>query len=294
MMIKSTYDMAELFYLGVDTGGTQMRMAAVTFDGKLATPMLTAPTGKEFSADNFRDQLIQFHAQIKTMIGDHPIAAIGMGFTGLVGETSISQADFIPLLNQVNVVEIAEKNLGYPAKIENDARCFVLAEARFGAGRGARHVVGITLGTGVGGGVIIGGKLHRGANGNAGEVWSIPHRDKWMEYFISGAGLVKTFQEFGGKGDEIDAAKIAELARSGNEIAVSAFQSYGNDLTDLCETIRALIDPEIIVIGGSIAKARDIFGDDLIKKTSAHRTRIAWAELGTAAGVIGAASLNIP
>ncbi len=286
--------MQNLYYLGVDTGGTQMRMAAVTRDGKLATPMLAAPTGKEFSADNFRDQLIQLHTQIKAMIGDHPIAAIGMGFTGLVGENSISQADFIPLLSKVNVVEIAEKNLGYSAKIENDARCFVLAEARFGAGRGARHVVGITLGTGVGGGVIIDGKLHRGANGNAGEVWSAPHRGKWMEYFVSGSGLVQTFQELGGTGYEMDAAKIAELARNGNEIALAAFQSYGNDLADLCETIRALIDPEVIVIGGSIAKARDIFGDDLIKKTSARGTRIAWAELGTAAGVIGAASLNIP
>lgn len=292
-MIKSTHDMSDLFYLGVDTGGTQMRMAAVTQDGKLAMPMLAAPTGKEFSADHFRDQLIQFHVQIKTIIGAQPIAAIGMGFTGLVGETSISQADFIPLLNKINVVEIAQKNLGYPAKIENDARCFVLAEARFGAGRGARHVVGLTLGTGVGGGVIIDGKLHRGVNGNAGEVWSIPHRGKWMEYFISGTGLVKNFQELSGTEDEIDAAKIADLARSGNEIAVAAFQSYGNDLADLCETIRALIDPEIIVIGGSIAKAHDIFGDDLIKKTSARGTKIVWAELGTAAGVIGAASLNI-
>ena len=271
-----------------------MRMAAVTCNGKLATPMLAVPTGKEFSADNFQDQLVQLHTQILAIIGDHPIAAIGMGFTGLVEENSISAADFIPLLNQVNVVEIAQKNLGYPAKIENDARCFVLAEARFGAGRGACHVVGITLGTGVGGGVIIDGKLHRGANGNAGEVWSVPHRGKWMEYFVSGSGLVQTFQELGGTGNEIDAAKIAELARNGDAIALAAFQSYGADVGSLCETIRALLDPDVIVIGGSIANARDIFGDDLIKKTSARGTKIVWAELGTAAGVIGAASLNIP
>lgn len=285
--------MTEPYYLGVDTGGTQMRMAAVTHDGKLATPMLAVPTGKEFSADNFRDELVALHAQIKVMIGAHPIAAIGMGFTGLVGETGISQADFIPLLNNINVVEIAQKGLGYPAKIENDARCFVLAEARFGAGRGARHVVGITLGTGVGGGVIIDGKLHRGANGNAGEVWSIPHRGKWMEYFVSGSGLAQNFYEAGGTGDKIDAAKIADLARNGNEFALAAFQSFGADLANLCETIRALLDPEIIVIGGSIANARDVFGDKLIKKISEHGTKIAWAELGDAAGVIGAASLNI-
>ena len=115
-----------------------------------------------------------------------------------------------------------------------------------------------------------------------------------MEYFVSGSGLVQTFQELGGTSDEIDAAKIAELARKGNEIALAAFQSYGADVASLCETIRALLDPDVIVIGGSIANARDIFGDEVIKKTSARGTRIAWAELGAAAGVIGAASLNIP
>ena len=281
----------EPYYLGVDLGGTQMRMAAVTSDGALATPMFAVPTGKQFSAENLREQLQALHAQVQTEIRAQPIAAIGFGITGLVGATTLTAADFLPLLNGVNIVALAQDTLGYPPKIENDARCFVLAETRFGAARGARHVVGITLGTGAGGGVIVDGKLHRGANANAGEVWGMPLRDKWLEHFVSTAGLVRGYQEAGGKAEKVDAAKIAELARAGDEAARQAFQSYGTDVAVLCETIRALLDPEVIVIGGSIALARDVFGGELLKLTANFGLRIAWAELGTAAGVIGAASL---
>jgi glucokinase len=227
------------------------------------------------------------------VIATYPIAALGIGITGLVSTTSISQADFLPLLNGVNIVELAEQAIGLPTKIENDARCFVLAETRFGAARGARHVVGITLGTGAGGGVIVDGKLHRGANNNAGEIWSIPLRDQWLEYFVSTTGLVQGYQNAGGEQREVDAEKIAELARNGDAAARAAFQFYGTDVAVLCETIRALLDPEVVVIGGSIAQARDVFGEELLQRVAARGPRIAWAALGTAAGVIGAASLHL-
>lgn len=283
----------EPYYLGVDLGGTQMRMAAVTAAGVLATPMFAVPTGKQFSAENLHDHLQALHAQVQTEIRAQPIAAIGFGITGLVGTTTLTAADFLPLLNGVNIVALAQESLGYPAKIENDARCFVLAETRFGAARGARHVVGITLGTGAGGGVIVDGKLLRGAHANAGEIWSIPLRDKWLEHFVSTAGLVQGYKDAGGEAVEVDAAKIAELARVGDDAARAAFQSYSADVAILCETIRALLDPDVVVIGGSIAQARDVFGEELLQRVAEHGPRIAWAELGTAAGVIGAATLNL-
>lgn len=280
-------------FLGVDLGGTQMRMAAVNMNGELVTPMFAVLTGKQFTPQNFHDNLQTLHAQVLEVIASHPIAALGIGITGLVSATSISQADFIPLLNGVNIVELVQQAIGLPTKIENDARCFVLAETRFGAARGARHVVGVTLGTGAGGGVIIDGKLHRGANGNAGEIWSIPLRDQWLEYFVSNTGLVHGYQKAGGEVANVDAAKIAELARNGDAAAITAFQSYGADLAVLCETIRALLDPEVVVIGGSIAQAHDVFGEDLLQRVAEKGPRIAWAKLGTAAGVIGAASLHL-
>ncbi len=285
--------MSNLYHLGVDLGGTQMRMAAVARTGELVTPMFSVPTGKQFTAENFCASLQSLHTQIQDEIGAHPLAALGLGSTGLVNETSISQADFLPLLNNVNIVELAQQTLGLPAKIENDARCFVLAETRFGAARGARHVIGITLGTGVGGGVIVDGKLQRGAHNNAGEIWSIPLRGKWLEHFVSTAGLVQSYKDAGGEVIEVDAAAIAALARAGDCAAQAAFQSYGADVALLCETIRALLDPDVVVIGGSIAQARDVFGEGLLQRVAEHGPRIVWAELGTAAGVIGAAVLNL-
>jgi predicted NBD/HSP70 family sugar kinase len=280
-------------YLGVDLGGTQMRMAAVTDDGQLATPMFAVPTGKQFAADDLRTQLAALHAQVRAVGGTPPSVAIGFGITGLVREPTLSASDFLPCLNDLDIVALAQETLGYPAKIENDARCFVLAETRFGAARGARNVVGITLGTGAGGGVIVDGKLHRGAHANAGEIWSMPLRDKWLEHFVSTAGLVQGFQDAGGQEENVDAARIAVLARAGNVAAQTAFHSYGADVALACETIRALLDPEVIVIGGSIAQARDVFGEDFAKRIAKLEQRITWAELGTAAGVIGAASLNM-
>lgn len=270
-----------------------MRMAAVTDSGQLATPMFAVSTGIEFSAEQMRDALQKLHAQVQASIGTQPIAALGIGMTGLVGERTLIAADFLPRLSGVDMVALAQDSLGYDTKIENDARCFVLAETRFGAARGARHVVGITLGTGVGGGIIVDGKLHRGAHANAGEIWSLPLRDKWLEHFVSTTGLVQSFKEAGGEEENVDAARIAELARAGNAAAQTAFQSYGADVAMACEAIRALLDPEVIVIGGSIAQAHDVFGDVLAERIAKHGPPIVWAELGTAAGVIGAASLNI-
>lgn len=270
-----------------------MRMAAVRNDGQLATPMFSVPTGKAFSASELRTQLQTMHNQVCAVIGAQPLVAIGFGITGLVKETTLSESDFLPLLNDINIVALAEETLGYPAKIENDARCFVLAETRFGAARGACNVVGITLGTGAGGGVIVDGKLLRGTNANAGEIWSIPLRDKWLEHFVSTTGLVQGYKDAGGEEENLDAARLAELARGGDVAARSAYQSYGADVASLCETIRALLDPEVVVIGGSIAQARDVFGDELLQRVAVRGPRIVWAELGTAAGVIGAASLNI-
>ncbi len=281
------------YFLGVDLGGTQLRMAAVSSNGELQTPMFSVPTGKQFTPQNFHDNLQTLYAQVRDVIAAQPIVALGIGITGLVGETSISQADFLPLLNGANIVELAQQAIGFPTRIENDARCFALAETRFGAARGARHVVGITLGTGAGGGVIVDGKLHRGAHGNAGEIWSIPVRDKWLEHFVSASGLAQSYKDAGGEAVEIDAAGIAELARAGDAAARAAFRSYGADVANVCETIRALLDPEVIVIGGSIAQARDVFGDELLTRIAERGPRLAWAELGTAAGVIGAASLNL-
>src|SRR5207249_822577 len=128
----------------------------------------------------------------------------------------------------------------------------------------------------------------------AGEVWRIPLREHHFEYYLSGAGAVRGYEAMGGKADDpFDSARIAELARTGDEAAQAAWGAFGQDLYVLCECIISLVEPEVIVIGGSLAQARDLYEATLLTRLASRSTRIAFAELGAAAGVIGAAALNI-
>jgi glucokinase len=283
------------FYIGIDLGGTQLRMAAVTNTGQLATEMLSVPTGKAFAPADLLRELRHLSARVTELTDDHPIAGWGVGAAGVVWDGQLSQSDNVPLLSDIDLAGLLyEAAGGLPVKMENDARCFVLAEARYGAGRGAGNVCGITLGTGCGGGVIVEGKLVRGVRGAAGEAWGIPLREHFLEYYVSSYGLLRTYQELGGTiSDGLTGAEIAERARRGEMAALTTWRAYGDDVYLLCETMIALLEPEVIVIGGSMAQAHDLFGDKFQHKLANRTTRIALAELGVAAGVIGAATLHL-
>lgn len=282
-------------YLGVDLGGTQLRMAAVTSEGRLATEVVAAPTGPNFSPADLAAQTVMLRDRLSDLLVEYEIAALGIGTAGVLVNNAITQSDNLPLLNGCDLKSLLASAVAYPVEVENDANCFALAEARFGAGRGARHLVGFTLGTGVGSGVIIDGRVHRGANGAAGEVYRIPLRDAYLEYFLAGAGLVRGYVAADGRASEdtLDGARIAELARGGDGAALAAWRSFAADVHFLCECIIAIVDPEVIVIGGSLAQARDLFDEELRRRLGERPNRIAYAELGAAAGVIGAAALNL-
>jgi glucokinase len=286
--------MKEPYYLGVDLGGTQLRVAAVTSEGRLATEMLSVSTGKDFGPDELRNQLINLTKQARVMVGDHPIAALGFGTAGVIYHGTLTQASNLPRLNGIRIEAVVREAAGCAVKVENDARCFALAEARFGAGRGARHLCGLTLGTGLGCGVMIDGHLHRGAGAQAGEIWRIPLHEHHAEYYISGAGVVRRYEGAGGKAEAgLDSARIAQLAREADRAARAAWQAFTDDLYIVCEMVISLVEPEVIVIGGSLAKARDLYEASLTTRLAPRSTRIAFAELGHAAGVIGAAALNM-
>lgn len=283
------------YYIGIDLGGTQLRLAAITDAGQLATELLSVPTGKDFSPADLLRELRPLRERVGDLIGAHALAGWGVGVAGVVWQNTLSQSDNLPLLNDIELVGLLqEASNGLPVRLENDARCFTLAEARFGAGRGAQTVCGITLGTGCGGGVVVKGQLVKGVRGAAGEVWRIPLREQFLEYYVSGAGLVRTYQECGGQAHEqLTPVEIAERARQGQAAALAAWRSYGDDVYLLCETMIALLEPEVIVIGGSMAQAHDLFGARFHERLADRPTRIALAELGAAAGVVGAAALHL-
>jgi glucokinase len=281
------------YFLGVDLGGTRLRVAAVTGDGRLASDVVSAPTGRAFAPDDLRRALLQLTDRVRSALPGGRVAAMGFGTAGVVGRGPLSQCDNLPLLNGIELAGLVGEVVDCPVALENDARCFTLAEARYGAGLGARDVCGITLGTGVGCGVILGGRVHRGAGSQAGEVWRIPLRGRHLEYFLSGDGLVRTYEAAGGS-PGLDPADVEGRARDGAEAAArGAWQAFGEDLAFLCTCVIALYDPAVIVIGGSLSGACDLYGPVLASRLDGQATRIAGSELGPAAGVIGAATVSM-
>jgi glucokinase len=286
--------MADPYFLGVDLGGTQMRMAAVTPRGALASDVLSVHTGAEFAPEDLRREVRQLADQVAQRMNGQGLAGIGFGTAGVVNGGPLTQSPNLPRIEGTDVAKVVRDAMGCPVTVENDARCFTLAEARYGAGRGARDVCGLALGTGVGCGVMLGGRLHRGATAQAGEVWHLQLRGQSVEHFVSGAGVVRGYMAAGGRpGPDLDAAQVADRARANDAAAVRAWRSFGEDLAFLCEAVIALIDPEVIIVGGSLMRAGSLFKPALLARLEKHPTRIAEAELGPAAGVIGAAALNI-
>jgi len=287
--------MGDPYFLGVDLGGTQMRMAAVTRGGTLAGDVLSARTGPRFGPDELRRALVELADAVRRRMDGASPAALGVGTAGVVGAGPLTQSPHLPLLEGTDVRALVAGTMGGPVAVENDARCFTLAEARYGAGRGATDLCGLVLGTGVGCGVMVGGRLHRGATAQAGEVWHMRLRGESVEHFVAGAGIVRGYAAAAGVVPPagLDAETVARLARDGDASAAAAWRSFGEDLAFLCQAVVALLDPQVIVIGGSLAQAADLFKPALLERLDAHGARIAEAALGPAAGVIGAAALNM-
>ena len=287
--------MRKTCYLGADLGGTSLRVGAVSSHGELLDEVVSVPTGRHFGPEQLQQHIKALVQRLRRALPSASWRGIGFGTAGVIHEDGpLSHADNLPKLAGANVRSLLEEALGEPVIVENDARCFTLAETRFGAARGAKNVCGITLGTGLGGGLIIGGRLLRGVASQAGEVCRIPMRGHHLEHFISTEGLLRAYEHAGGSPAGMDGARLAAAARDGSKQARTAWKTYGEDLATLCELLVAIVEPEVIVIGGSLAQAHDLFGDVLAQRLADRRTRLAYAELGPMAGVIGAAVLAMP
>ena len=287
--------MSKTCYLGADLGGTSLRVGAVSARGELLHEVVSVPTGRSFGPAQLQQQMRTLVQRLHKALPECSWRGIGFGTAGVIHDDGpLSHADNLPKLIGTNVRALIEEALGARVIVENDARCFTLAETRFGAARGAKNVCGITLGTGLGGGLLIDGRLVRGIASQAGEVCRIPLRGHHLEHFISTEGLLRAFENAGGAAAGMNGARLAEAARDGSDAARIAWKTYGEDLATLCELLIAIVEPEVIVIGGALAQAKDLFADVLEERFADRRTRLAYAELGPAAGVIGAAVLAMP
>lgn len=307
--------------VGVDIGGTKIIAGVVATLGTV-TSRAAAATPRDATADEVVEVIA---ATVKEAAAGTRLDRVGLGVAAWVSaDGAIARfAPHLPMRGYPLQAKLAER-LGVPVHVENDANTAIWAETRFGASRRSKNVLGIFLGTGIGGGLVIGGRLLRGFNGMAGEpghMCLVPGglpcscgQRGCFEMYASGNALgryARELVEVQGRDAgllyelcEADPARItgvmvSEAARAGDRIAHEAFDVLGTALGEGLASLCAVYDPEIVVVGGGLVevidlylpKAQEVFAERLPGTGHRDLPPIVPAELGHEAGLLGAADL---
>ena len=292
--------MEERAILGIDLGGTKISTGLISGKGEILEQPVTIPTGGKDPEKVIVDRI--FNTIEKTLessrLKTDDISGIGIGSTGPLDMRAglILDCPFLPTLKNFPLRETVHTRFGLPVFLDNDANCFALAEWYFGAGAEYQTVLGYTLGTGLGCGIVINGRIYTGATQHAGEVGTSPYRNMTIEDIVSGSGISKIYKELCGM--EKPAREIADLAFKGEGHAIQTWEKFGAHLAHAIAWGINMIDPDIVILGGSIANAMNLFAPSMerslrqnICPLPAEVTRIVKAKLGDHAGLIGAACL---
>ncbi len=231
----------------LDLGGTNIRTAVV--DGSTVLNKSSVPCRANDTEQAVIEQII---ASIEPLVNDKT-DGIGIGVPSVVDprEGIVYNAANIPSWRKVPLKSILEQRFNLPVRVNNDCNCFALGEHRYCAGRGLRDMVGITLGTGVGSGLILDGRLYSGVLCGAGEVGSLPYLDSDFEHYCSSLWLRDAHNTTG--------AELAQKANAGDKKAIALWHKFGENLGELTKAILFAYAPEAIVIGGGIAAAMPLF-----------------------------------
>ena len=292
--------------VAVDLGGTHLRVALVDDTGRILQH-LKQQTPKGDSADGVVDAIARAVAK-----WDHErdrIVAASILVPGAVdsSQSVVIGAPNLPSLINFDLKGELQRRLGWPIVLENDANGAAMGEMWLGAARGCHDVVSVTLGTGVGGGVILNGELWRGSHGSAGEIGHTTvdpfsglkckcGNTGCLELFASATAIVRMAREAGL--DDSTAVEVYEAGFGGDERAVSVFKRFGMYLGIGLANLMSLIDPQIIVISGGAVNGWDLFATEMYRqvderafRATAQQVKIARAECGDNAGLLGAARL---
>lgn len=234
-------------WLGIDLGGTNMRIGLVRNNALQGVKRRPVP-----QTDDSRtvfDSLVELIREMMTP----EIQGIGVAVPGAVDHVRgvVYNLKNIPSWVEVPLKTLLEREFDIHTEVNNDANAFIVGEKHFGQAQDFDKVVGLVLGTGLGSGMILNGKLYTGANGGAGEFGMLPYLEGILEDYCSG----KFFVQHGG----ITGKEAAERAGLGDSQAQALFLEFGKHLGNALKTIMYAVDPEMIVLGGSISKSFPYF-----------------------------------
>lgn len=292
----------ENILIGVDFGGTKILTGAMTPEGEMLCDPVTLPTNAAEAPEKIIGRVTESIDEIisRTGAGTGSVRGIGMGVTGPIDIRNgrILECPQLPTLHFYPLKKIVEERYGRPVFMNNDANCLIYGETLFGSGAGMKNVVGFTLGTGVGCALVLGGKIFAGNTESAGEIWPSPYGDGTIEDLVSGSGVSKIYKRM--TGHDRSSLEVFELAGRGDRNALATWEEFGRHLSVALSWAVSIIDPEVVILGGSIANAFEFFGPSMEKSFRAHicpapaeRTKVVRAKLGANAGVIGAAALAL-
>jgi glucokinase len=293
--------------LGLDIGGTKIAAGVVDADGAVRG-FVSAPTEAQRGPEDGIARLFDLgrRAVDEAGVAWDEIAAVGIGCGGpldskngiLIAPLHLTGWTDIPL------AQLASETLGRPAVLDNDAVAACAGEHRYGAGRGTSDMVYLTISTGVGGGVVIDGQLHRARSGNGGELGHVTvdwhgrrcrgcGRRGCLEAYSSGTSIAERAHEAGMHG--ASAADVAQAALAGNAIAAKLWDETCEALACGIVSIANLFEPEVVVLGGGVMRTgeqllspvRELVAEQVI----GGPVRVVAAENGDAVGVVGAAAV---
>lgn len=305
--------------IGVDVGGTKIAAGVVDDNGTiLARTRVPTPADPQWAVGAIADAIQELQAQ-------HEVTAVGIGAPGYVNaeRSTVLMAPNIDWENEP-LKQRVEDTVHLPTVVENDANSAAWGEFRFGAASEHEDMVMVTVGTGLGGGIVIKGRMHRGSFGVAGEIGHmkvVPDglpcgcgtRGCWEQY-ASGRALRRYGREFAaadpvrgkrllelneGVADTITGSQITQAAGEGDPMALEAYDTLADWLGRGLADLAALFDPSVFVLGGGVSDSGNLLLDPVAKAFAKHlvggvhrpRAEVVLASLGSSAGIIGAADL---
>ncbi|HWD86963.1 MAG TPA: ROK family protein [Mucilaginibacter sp.] len=271
--------------IGIDLGATNIRGAVVSDD------QISDIISRRIHTKGTKEQVLEDVYWVIDSLIDKDVKAIGIGVPSVVDVQRgiVYDVIHIPSWKEVHLKELLETKYHIPVFVNNDANCFALGEYYFGKGKGVTDMIGLTIGTGLGAGVIVNKHLYAGKNCGAGEFGMVDYLENNYEFYASGS----FFQNVHGLNGE----EVFQKAKNGDKAALKLYEELGTHLGNAVKMIMYTYDTGLIILGGSVQMAFDMFEKNMWEriKTFGFPKSLEGLEIKTSAlqnaGILGAAAL---